>query len=114
MLSISYNQCLIDAQMVVDTLVSLGFMIKAKKSVTIPSQTFFYLGYLWDTLTMTCSLPSEKLDNIKFVIFPSIPSDGKDCWITVEANAAQVGREDNTSRNIWTICSIYIFRPISE
>ena len=65
-LSISYNQCLIDAQMVVDTLVSLGFMIKAKKSVTIPSQTFFYLGYLWDTLTMTCSLPSEKLDNIKF------------------------------------------------
>ena len=34
-----------------------------------------------------------KLDNIKFVIFPSIPSDGKDCWITVEANAAQVKRE---------------------
>ena len=45
---------------------SLGFMIKAKKSVTIPSQSFFYLGYLWDTVRMTCSLPPEKLDNIKF------------------------------------------------
>ena len=66
MLSISYDQCLIDAQIVVDTLVSLGFMIKAKKSVTTPSQSFFYLGYLWDSRAMTCTLPPEKLDNIKF------------------------------------------------
>lgn len=41
-------------------------MIKAKKSVTTPSQTFFYLGYLWDTINMSCSLPKEKLDNIKY------------------------------------------------
>ena len=33
---------------------------------TTPSQTFFYLGYLWDTVKMTCSLPVEKLDNIKY------------------------------------------------
>ena len=65
-LSSSYAQCLIDAQIVVDLLVSLGFMIKAKKSVTTPSQSFFYLGYLWNTLNMTCSLPPEKLENIKF------------------------------------------------
>ena len=65
-LSTSYEQCQIDAQIVVDTLVSLGFMIKAKKSVTTPSQKFFYLGYSWDTITMSCSLPPEKLDNIKF------------------------------------------------
>ena len=64
-LSTTMEQCLIDAQIVVDTLASLGFMIKAKKSVTTPSQTFFYLGYLWDTVRMTCSLPPEKLDNIK-------------------------------------------------
>ena len=65
-LSTTMEQCLIDAQIVVDTLASLGFMIKAKKSVTKPSQSFFYLGYLWDTVRMTCSLPPEKLDNIKF------------------------------------------------
>ena len=47
-------------------MVSLGFMIKAKKSVLTPSQTFFYLGYLWDSVKMTCSLPPEKLDTIKY------------------------------------------------
>ena len=57
---------MIDAQIVVDLLDSLGFMIKAKKSITKPSQEFFYLGYLWNTLDMTCTLPPEKLDNIKF------------------------------------------------
>jgi hypothetical protein len=62
----TYAQCLLDAQFVVDLLVSLGFMIKAKKSVTTPSQSFFYLGYLWNTLNMNCSLPPEKLENIKF------------------------------------------------
>jgi hypothetical protein len=65
-LSTSYAQCQIDAQIVVDTLVSLGFMIKAKKSVLTPSQTFFYLGYLWDSVNMSCSLPPEKLDTIKY------------------------------------------------
>ena len=65
-LSTTTEQCQFDAQIVVDTLASLGFMIKAKKSVTTPSQSFFYLGYLWDTVRMTCSLPSEKLDNIKY------------------------------------------------
>ena len=65
-LSSSFAQCLLDAQFVVDLLESLGFMIKAKKSVTTPSQSFFYLGYLWNTLDMTCSLPPEKLENIKF------------------------------------------------
>ena len=55
-LSTTMKQCQIDAQILVDT---------AKKSVTTPSQSFFYLGYLWDTVRMTCSLPPEKLDNIK-------------------------------------------------
>jgi len=39
-----------------------------------------------------------KLDNIKFVIFPSIPSDGKDCWITVEANAVQPNQKVKSGR----------------
>ena len=55
---------MLDAQFVVDLLVSLGFMIKAKKSITTPAQSFFYLGYLWSTLEMTCKLPPEKLENI--------------------------------------------------
>ena len=31
-----------------------------------------------------------KMDGQKFVIFPSIPLDGSECYITVEASATQV------------------------
>ena len=29
-------------------------------------------------------LHTQKLDTVKFVIFPSIPADGTNCWINVE------------------------------
>ena len=64
-LASSYDQCVRDAQLVVDTLVKLGFHIKVKKCVFTPSQDVFFLGYLWDTRTMVVSLPEEKLVNIK-------------------------------------------------
>ena len=61
----SVSQCIKDAQLVVDTLVELGFFIKRKKCVLAPSQHFFFLGYLWDTKAMLCTLPQEKLENIQ-------------------------------------------------
>ena len=64
-LASSYDQCVRDAQLVVDTLVKLGFHIKVKKCVFTPNQDVFFLGYLWDTRTMVVSLPEEKLVNIK-------------------------------------------------
>merc|ERR1712117_360311 len=39
-----------------------------------------------------------KMDNTKFYIFPSIPSDGKECYITVEANAVQTNQRVKTGR----------------
>ena len=64
-LASTFGKCLKDAQFVVDTLVRLGFYIKVEKCVFTPSQKFFFLGYLWDTLTMQAILPPEKLENIK-------------------------------------------------
>ena len=61
----SAELCLKSAQFVVDTLISLGFYIHIDKCVVVPSQNFFFLGFLWDTRTMTCSLPLEKLENIQ-------------------------------------------------
>ena len=61
----SISQCIKDAQFVIDTLVKLGFFIKRKKCVFTPSQHFFFLGYLWDTKAMLCTLPQEKLENIQ-------------------------------------------------
>ena len=39
-----------------------------------------------------------KMDNSKFYIFPSIPSDNKECYITVEANAVQPSLRVKTGR----------------
>jgi len=64
-LASSFEQCIRDAQLVVDTLVKLGFHIKVKKCVFTPSQDVFFLGYLWNMRAMSVSLPEEKLTNIK-------------------------------------------------
>jgi len=42
-----------------------------------------------------------KMDNTKFYIFPSIPSDGKECYITVEANAVQANQRVKTGRVVF-------------
>merc|ERR1739841_310400 len=41
---------------------------------------------------------NSKMDNSKFYIFPSIPSDNKECYITVEANAVQPSLRVKTGR----------------
>ena len=64
-LATSFHQCLQHAQFVIDTLIKLGFHIKIEKCVFTPSQEFYFLGYLWNSRTLHCSLPEEKLQNIK-------------------------------------------------
>ena len=39
-----------------------------------------------------------KMDGQKFVIFPSIPLDGSECHITVEASATQASHRVKTGR----------------
>ena len=62
------------AQIVVDLLVFLGLTIKIEKSVLVPSQRIFFLGFIWDTRTLTCILPPEKLDNIQYFMREAIKS----------------------------------------
>ena len=61
----TFGKCLTDAQLVIDKLVELGLHIKLEKCSLQPSQTFFFLGLIWDTNKMLCQLPEEKLNNIK-------------------------------------------------
>ena len=61
----SSDKCKMDAQLVIDKLVELGLHIKLEKCSLQPSQTFFFLEFLWDTNKMLCQLPEEKLLNIK-------------------------------------------------
>ena len=71
------RQC---AQRVVDTLIALGFYIHVDKCVLIPSQSFFFLGFLWDTRRMICSLPLEKLERIKDKCQNASDSKGMSLW----------------------------------
>merc|ERR1712029_213738 len=43
-------------------------------------------------------IQTAKLDNSKFYIFPPIPSDGADCYITVEANAVEANQRVKSGR----------------
>ena len=43
----------------------LGLHIKLEKCSLKPSQSFYFLGFIWDTNKMICQLPEEKLCRIK-------------------------------------------------
>ena len=64
-ISETFNKCRSDTQFVINKLVELGLHIKLEKCSLCPSQSFYFLGFLWDTNLMLCQLPEEKLTNIK-------------------------------------------------
>ena len=67
------GKCMTDAQLVIDKLVELGLHIRLEKCSLQPSQTFFFLGFIWDTNRMLCQLPEERLNNINALV-KMIPS----------------------------------------
>ena len=44
---------------------SLGFLINDKKSCLIPSQNILHLGYIWDSASLTLSVPDDKVRILK-------------------------------------------------
>ena len=44
---------------------SLGFIIKPSKSNLIPSQSLYHVGFDWDTVNYTVSVPPTKLTSLK-------------------------------------------------
>lgn len=70
----SPKHCIRDAQFVVDTLLRLGFHFKIEKCVLEPSQEFFFLGFIWNTMSMQIHLPEEKLMTIRTLSQKSLDS----------------------------------------
>ena len=64
----SSEKCLSHLNKSLSLLTSLGFVINYKKSILVPSQRILHLGYLWDSVTMTKSLPADKLAKIKKMV----------------------------------------------
>jgi len=69
------------------TSMDVSLLVKAKKDniKNVKAKLFCYGN-------MGSPLHTIKLDTVKFVIFPSIPSDGKECWIHVEANSVHLNQ----------------------
>ena len=47
------------------TLKSLGFLINEAKSVFVPSQSLLHLGYIWDSVSLSLSVPDDKVRVLK-------------------------------------------------
>ena len=56
--------CLTVVRDTIDTLRQLGFCINDAKSVLVPTRRIEYLGNVIDTVTMTVSLPTRRVDRI--------------------------------------------------
>ena len=68
-LASSMELCLHQANhTILPLLAQLGLTINYKKSSLVPSQQFTFLGYHWDTRTLTCQLPEDRLLNIKYLV----------------------------------------------
>lgn len=58
-------ECINNVKDTVCLLQNLGFFIHEKKSVFIPTQMITFLGNVIDSVSMTVTLPKEKVDRIK-------------------------------------------------
>lgn len=61
-------ECETNTKLTVDLLTNLGFIINAGKSQLIPSQEITYLGFTYDLIEMTISLPLKKIHSMKKLI----------------------------------------------
>ena len=64
----TYKECVKNINITVKTLEMLGFIINVKKSKLIPSRNCKYLGFIFDSVSMTLQLPQEKRLSIKILI----------------------------------------------
>jgi hypothetical protein len=83
---------------VVSLLEGLGFLINLNKCSQFPSQQLIFLGTMLNTVTMSLSLPTEKLDLIQQGAL-QLRTKGKS---TLPELAALLGRMSHAAQNgIW-------------
>ena len=64
----TYTECANNAQKTCNLLESLGFIINYSKSKILPSQRCKYLGFIFDSSSMSLELPEERRVNVKHLI----------------------------------------------
>lgn len=64
----SKDEVLKNIKYITYTLQNLGFIINYKKSRLLPTQSCKYLGFLYNSVSLTISLPTEKINNITSIL----------------------------------------------
>lgn len=67
LIELSYQKCSENVNSTLSTLERLGFVINYKKSKLIPTQQIKYLGFVFDSLNWSISLPEEKKSSISIM-----------------------------------------------
>ena len=60
----TYEECLLHTELAVLVFQCLGFEVNFSKSSMVPAQQIEHLGFLWDSVRMEISLPSDKRQKI--------------------------------------------------
>ena len=63
-----------DLQITIELLINLGFSINWKKSNLIPSQILMHLGFIWNSIDLSISLPEQKWMKIKSMALQCLKS----------------------------------------
>ena len=61
----SFKECLRNVEDTISIFKALGFVVHNEKSVLTPSKEIKYLGFLFNSVTMTVRLTKEKADKVK-------------------------------------------------
>lgn len=58
----------------------LGLKVNLAKSDLVPSQDFIFLGLLWDTISVSVSLPDDKEARLESQACCILNREGASCW----------------------------------
>ena len=81
-------ECLLQTQITILVLQTLGFSVNFEKSMLTPSKSVEHLGFIWNSETMTVSLPNKKITGISTLAGQAL----HDCVISVHSLRSLLGR----------------------
>ncbi len=87
----SFNQGLRDTRLVGNLFQQAGFLLHGDKSVQTPTQQVKYLGFIIDSITMTLSLPDDKVKRLRQAVKKALRELQNGRRLTVRIAAKTIG-----------------------
>ena len=72
----TYEQCRLQTEIVILVLQCLGFGVNFSKSNLVPTRVIEHLGFSFDTINMTISVPRDKAEKYRVIVAETIAGGG--------------------------------------